>query len=148
VVSNVSTVDDLIRPRTARSRFLGSLSGIFSGLALALALVGIYGSISYSVAQRTREIGIRMAVGADRRSVLVLVLKRSLALISLGLALGFIGSLFAVQGISDLLFGISATAPSAFIAASVLMILTGLGAAYIPARRAARVDPLSALRQG
>jgi putative ABC transport system permease protein len=147
VVSSVATMEALIRPRTARSRFLSILSGVFSGLALALALVGIYGSISYTVAQRTREIGIRIALGADRRGVLRMVLGRSLVLIGSGLGLGLIGSLFASHGISALLFGIRATAPSVFIVTSLLMIVTGLGAAYIPARSASRIDPLSALRQ-
>jgi putative ABC transport system permease protein len=147
VVSNVSTVEELMRPRTARARFLSSLSGIFSGLALVLALVGIYGSMSYTVAQRTREIGIRIAVGADRRDLFRMILGRSLVLITGGLGLGLIGSFFAGQGISALLFGVSATSPSVFILTAILMLVTGLGAAYTPARRAARIDPLNALRQ-
>jgi putative ABC transport system permease protein len=147
VVSNVSTVEGLMRSGTARSRFLSSLSGIFSGLALVLALVGIYGSMSYTVAQRTREIGVRIALGASRRDLLHMVLGRSLSLIIAGLALGVVGSVFASQRISTLLFSVSPTAPSVFVAASLLMIATGLGASYIPARRAARIDPLQALRQ-
>jgi predicted permease len=147
VISNVSTVEALMRPLTARARFLSFLSGVFSVLALVLALVGIHGSMSYTVMQRTREIGIRMALGASRGALLRLVLGRSLALICGGLAFGLIGSYFAGQGISKLLFGVSATSPSAFLAASLLMILGGLAAAYIPARRAARIDPLRALRQ-
>src|SRR5262249_18029051 len=97
MVSNVSTVEELMRPRTARARFLSSLSGIFSGLALVLALVGIYGSMSYTVAQRTRDIGIRIAVGADRRDLFRMILGRSLVLIAGGLGLGLIGSFFAGQ---------------------------------------------------
>jgi putative ABC transport system permease protein len=120
---------------------------IFSGLALVLALVGIYGSMSYTVAQRTREIGIRIAVGADRRDLFRMILGRSLVLIAGGLGLGLIGSLFAGQGISALLFGVSSTSPSVFALTAILMIVTGLGAAYIPARRAARIDPYNALRQ-
>jgi ABC-type antimicrobial peptide transport system permease subunit len=147
VVSNVSTVESLMRPGTARSRFLSSLGGIFSGLALVLALVGIYGSMSYNVAQRTREIGVRIALGASRGDLLRMVLARSLWLIGVGLALGFVGSFFASRGISTLLFGVSPTDPSVFVMASLLMIVTGVGASYIPARRAARIDPLDALRQ-
>jgi predicted permease len=147
VVSNVSTVEDLMRSRTARARFLSSLSGIFSGLALVLALVGIYGSMSYTVAQRTREIGIRIAVGADRRDLFRMILGRSLVLIAGGLGLGLVGSFFAGHAVSALLFGVSATSPSVLVLTSILMIAMGLGAAYIPARHAARIDPLNALRQ-
>jgi putative ABC transport system permease protein len=147
VVSNPSTIEELMRPRTAPARFLSSLSGIFSGMALVLALVGIYGSMSYTVAQRTREFGVRIALGANGRDVVRMVLGRSLVLIASGLALGLIGSFFAGRGISGLLIGISATAPSVFLVTSALMVITGLGAAYIPARRAARIDPLLALRE-
>jgi ABC-type antimicrobial peptide transport system permease subunit len=116
-------------------------------MALVLALVGIYGSMSYTVAQRTREFGVRIALGANGRDVVRMVLGRSLVLIASGLALGLIGSFFAGRGISGLLIGISATAPSVFLVTSALMVITGLGAAYIPARRAARIDPLLALRE-
>jgi putative ABC transport system permease protein len=147
IVGAVSTVEELMRPQTARSRFLSSLSGIFSGMALLLALVGIYGAMSYTVAQRTREFGVRIALGAKRRDVIRMVLTRSLALIGTGLGLGLAGGVFAGRGISSLLFGVAATSPSVFVIVTALMIATGLGAAYIPAHRAARIDPLNALRQ-
>ena len=147
VVSSVSAMEDLIQPRMARSRFLSALSGVFSIMALVLALVGIYGSMSCTVAQETRELGIRIALGANRGRVLRMVLGRSLFLIGGGLALGFIGSIFASQAIASLLYGIEPTSPAVFIGAAALMIVAGLGAAYIPARRAAFTDPLNALRQ-
>jgi len=147
VVNNINTVEGLMRPRTARARFLSSLSGTFSALALILALVGIYGSMSYNVAQRTREIGIRIALGANHGDLVRMVLRWSLALISCGLVLGLVGSFFAGQGIARLLYGVSPTAPAVFLATAVLMMVTGLGAAYLPARRATMVDPLNALRQ-
>jgi putative ABC transport system permease protein len=147
LVTNVATVEELMRPGTSLPRSLGALSGIFAGIALVLALVGIYGSMSYTVAQRVREIGVRIALGAARKHLLRMVLGHSLALIGLGIGLGVIGSLFAGRAISKLLFGIGATDPIVFLSASLLTILTGLGAAYLPARRAARIDPLHALRQ-
>jgi len=103
--------------------------------------------MSYTVAQRTREIGIRIAVGADRRDLFRMILGRSLVLIAGGLGLGLVGSFFAGHAVSALLFGVSATSPSVLVLTSILMIAMGLGAAYIPARHAARIDPLNALRQ-
>jgi len=147
VIVNAATMEDLMRPGLARARFLSSVSGIFSGMALVLALVGIYGSISYAVAQRTREFGIRIALGANRSAVLRLVLSRSLLLVGGGIVLGLIASFFASRVISSLLIGITATAPSVFLITALLMIATGVGAASIPARRATRIDPLNALRQ-
>jgi putative ABC transport system permease protein len=147
ITSTVATMEDLMRPQTARSRFLSLMSGTFSGIALALALVGIYASISYSVRQRTREMGLRIALGARRRHLLGIVLGQCLALIGAGLVLGFICSVLAGPGISSLLFGVTATAPSMFMLTSLLLIITGLGAAYVPARRASRIDPVDALRQ-
>lgn len=102
----VATMDELVRRWTARSRFLSLLSGLFSVLALVLVLVGIYGAMSYAVAQRTREIGIRAAVGADRADILRMVLRPAFVLIAAGLAIGVAGGLFISRGISGLLVGV------------------------------------------
>jgi len=147
VLTNVASMDEVMRPLMSRPRFLGWLSGIFSGMALLLAAVGIYGTISSTVTRRTREIGVRMAVGANRGDVIRMVLRHCLALIVSGLVLGLLSAVAVGRGISTLLFGISATDPSVFIGVSVVMIFIGLIAACIPAWRAAQVDPLKALRE-
>jgi len=146
-ISNVVTVEDLLRRRTAGPRFLSFLSGMFSGLALLLALAGIYGAMSYFVAQKTREIGIRVALGAGRGSLFRLVLGRCLVLIAAGIGLGLLGGFLVGKGMTALLFGVSATTGSVFLLVTSLMILTGLCAAYIPARHATQINPLRALRQ-
>jgi ABC-type antimicrobial peptide transport system permease subunit len=127
-------------------RFSLSLLGAFAGLALALALVGIYGVMSYSVAQRTREIGIRMALGAAHGRVLRLVVGQGLRLAGLGLAIG-IGCALALSGVlRTLLFGVTATDPVTYAAVAAALGAVALGACWLPARRAARVDPAIALR--
>ena len=121
------------------------LSG-FAVLALLLAAVGIYGVIGYSVSQRTREIGVRMAVGADRRSVMSLVIREGLLMAALGVAIGIAAAFVAVQRMNDLLVDVTAHDPIAFGAAAALLVGVALAASYIPARRATTVDPLVALR--
>lgn len=147
LVGDVATMEERIRPRTARARFLSGLSGVFSATALVLVLVGIYGAMSYMLAQRTREIGIRIAVGARRADIFRIVLGPAFVLIAVGLAVGLVGGFFVGRGIAGLLFGVRALEPSVFIGVSVFMIVTGLSAAYIPARRAVAVDPIRALRE-
>ena len=122
------------------------LLGTFAALAFILAAVGIYGIVSYSVAQRTREIGIRVALGAQNRDVLGLVLKEALHLTLFGVALGLIGSFAATRVLTSLLFAVKPTDPATFICLSLLLTLVALLACYIPARRATKVDPLVALR--
>jgi putative ABC transport system permease protein len=119
---------------------------IFAGLALLLACVGIYGVMSYSVNQRTREIGIRMALGAERSSVLALVVRHGMAMVLGGVALGLAASFALVRFIRSLLFGVSAFDPPTFLAVAGLLIAVALGACLIPARRASAVDPTQALR--
>jgi putative ABC transport system permease protein len=130
----------------AGSRFNTTLLSIFAGVALVLTLVGLYGVMSYSVAQRTNEIGIRLALGAQTRDVLWMIVKQGSILIVLGLAIGLVGAFAATRLIASLLFGVTAKDPFTFVAAAVLLAVVALLACYIPAWRATKVDPLKALR--
>jgi putative ABC transport system permease protein len=130
----------------ARTRFATLLLGIFAGVALVLAAVGIYGVMSYAVTERTHEIGIRMALGAERINVIALVLRRGLALSMSGVGLGLLGSWLLTRFVSTLLFQTSTTDPATFAAVAVALTLIALAASLIPARRATAVDPVRALR--
>ena len=145
-VTKLRTMSDVMATSLAVQRFNMTLMGIFAGVALALAAVGIYGVISYSVTQRTHEIGIRMALGAETSDVLRIVMKQGLRLAGVGVAIGISASFALTWVMSSLLFGVSTTDPIIF--ASISLILTGvaLGATFIPARRATKVDPMIALR--
>ena len=145
-VSNITTMDEIVAESVARQRFSMLLLAIFAGLALLLAAVGIYGVMSYSVAQRRGEIGIRMALGAQKRDVLKLTVGRSLKLVLIGVAVGLVGAFMLTRLMSSLLFGVRPTDPTTFAAISLLFIGVALIASYLPARRATRVDPLVALR--
>jgi predicted permease len=145
-VSDIRTMEEVLSESIARQRFSTMLLGIFAALALALAAVGIYGVMSYAVAQRTREIGIRMALGAQAGSVVRLVVGQGLKLVSAGVLLGLAGSLLLTRLMSSLLFGVSATDPLTLFTISLVLVGVALLASYIPARRAAKVDPLIALR--
>ncbi|MBS1791400.1 MAG: ABC transporter permease [Acidobacteria bacterium] len=136
----------LVSSSVAQPRFYTFLLGAFAALALALAAVGIYGVLAYSVTQRTREIGVRLALGAGQRSVLRLVLKQGLALALIGSVIGLIGALALTRLMSALLFEVSVTDPLTYGSVSALLILVVLMACWIPARRAAKVDPIIALR--
>ncbi len=130
----------------SRSRFNTLLLGLFAALATLLSSVGIFGVMNYSVALRTREIGLRLAVGAQPRQVLVLILKQGLLLTLFGIVLG-LGAAFALTRLlSGLLFGIGAFDATTFSTISLLLVAVSLLACYLPARRAMRIDPLSALR--
>ena len=146
VALNVQTLSERIVNSLGGERRQASLLGSFGVLALVLAAVGLYGVMAYSVAQRTREIGIRMALGAERKHVLGLVLKQGVTLVSAGVVLGLGAAFAATRLLASLLFGISALDPIAFGGTSVLLIAVALIASYIPARRATKVDPLIALR--
>ncbi len=122
------------------------ISGFFGLLAVLLACLGLYGVMSYTAARRTNEIGIRLALGATRASMLGMVLRESLLLVLAGIAIGVPASLAAARLISGLLFGVSATDPATISMACMLMIVVAAMAALAPARRAARVDPMVALR--
>ncbi len=140
------TMQDLIANSVQRRKFSMLLLTIFAAAAMLLAAIGLYGVMSYSVAQRTKEIGVRMALGARRPDVLVLVVKRGMALVGIGIAAGIVLSLASARLIAGLLFGITATDPLTFIAVAVLLGMVAFVANYLPARRAASVDPMVALR--
>ena len=142
----ITTMSSVVGASIATRRFYMRLLGSFAALAFILAAVGIYGVVSYSVAQRTREIGIRMALGAKRTDVLRLVLVEGFRLTMLGVVLGLGGALAATRLLTDLLFEVKPTDPMIFIALSTLLTVVALLASYIPARRATKVDPLVALR--
>jgi len=120
--------------------------GTFAGVALLLALVGIYGSIAYSVAQRTQEMGIRRALGAQQGDILRLVVGQGLRVAIAGVIVGMAGAWGLTRLMKALLFHVSPTDPVTFMAVAVLFLLVALGASYIPARRATRIDPMAALR--
>jgi putative ABC transport system permease protein len=145
-VSNIRTMEDILSESVARQRFSMLLLGIFAALALVLAAVGIYGVMSYSVAQRTHEIGIRMALGAQKSDVLKLAVGGGLKLVLIGVVIGLVAAFILTRVMSSLLFGISATDPTTFITISLVLISVALLASYIPARRATKVDPMVALR--
>ena len=127
-------------------RFNVILVGCFGVMALLLAAVGVFGVMAYSVSRRTHEIGVRVALGARSRDVLTLVLGQGLRTILVGIAIGLVGSLAITRTLQSLLFGVTATDPVTFAAVILLLVTTALLACYIPARRAAKVDPMVALR--
>ncbi|HEY0380185.1 MAG TPA: ABC transporter permease [Pyrinomonadaceae bacterium] len=145
-VYNIRPMTQLLDESVARRRFNMMLLGGFALLALLLASIGIYGVISYSVAQRTREIGIRIALGAQLSDVIKLILKQGLALALAGLAAGLLVAYFVTKLMSSLLFGVGATDPVTFASVALILLFVALLACYIPARRAANVDPNVALR--
>ncbi len=142
----VESMEDLINGSLADPRLYSRLLGIFSFLALVIASVGIYGVMAFSVTQRTHEIGIRVALGAQKSDVLTLVLEQGVKLALIGVTTGLVGALALTRLMSSLLYGVSATDPATFLAISVLLAAVALLASYIPARRATKVDPMAALR--
>jgi len=146
-VFNVHTMEQVVSESLGARRFSMLLLTVFAIVALALASLGIYGLMSYAVAQRTREIGVRMALGAQRGNVLSLVIGHGMKLALTGVALGLVASVALTSAIKSLLFGVSASDPATFAAIALLLLLVALLACWIPARRATRVDPLFALRR-
>ncbi|MFL6350774.1 MAG: ABC transporter permease [Bryobacteraceae bacterium] len=145
-VFRIETMEEARARGQTSARFATLLLGFFGGVALLLAAVGVYGVVSYSVGQRTREIGVRMAVGASEYDVLRIVLAKGVLLILMGVGLGLAGAFALTRVMGTLLQGISTTDPVTFVSVSLLLVVVGLLASYIPARRASRVDPTVALR--
>jgi len=145
-LTNVQTMEEVVGAASAQPRFTMLLLAVFSATALILAIVGIYGVIAYSVAQRTGELGIRMALGADQGDVLKLVVGHGLRLTLVGIAIGLTGALALTRLMSSLLYQTSATDPVAFVVSALLFTVVAVLASYLPARRATRIDPTNALR--
>jgi putative ABC transport system permease protein len=145
-VFSVRTMEEYLSSSVTTPRFNTTLLSIFAGVALILTIVGLYGVMSYSVAQRTNEIGIRLALGAQSSHVLRMIVKQGLWFVVVGLIIGLGGAFALTRLLSTLLFGISTSDPLTFAAATVLLLLVALAACYVPARRATKVDPMVALR--
>jgi predicted permease len=143
---DIQTMGELESVASAQRRFQTSLLSVFAGIALLLALVGLYGLMAYSISRRTREVGIRMALGAQRTDVMMLVLNRAALLLALGLTSGLVASWFATRAIRAFLFGVGQHDPVTIVFVCALLAVCGLIAAIIPARRAASIDPVRALR--
>jgi putative ABC transport system permease protein len=146
IATDIQTMGDLVSVATARRRFQTSLLTVFAGIALIMALVGLSGLMTFSVNRRTREVGIRMALGAERRDVLLLILRSASVLVVWGLALGLACTWIATRLLNSFLFGVGQHDPFTVVTVSVLLVVCGLIAAIIPARRAASIDPMQALR--
>jgi putative ABC transport system permease protein len=146
-IYNVRTMDDVVMNSLGTRRVSMQLFAVFAGAALLLAAIGIYGVMAYSVTQRTQEIGIRMALGAQKSDVLALVIRQGMTLTVIGVVVGLAGAFALTRVIGNLLFGVTATDPATFVAIPLLLLFVALVACYLPARRAARLDPTIALAQ-
>jgi predicted permease len=142
VQTQAAVIDDALR----RERLFANLSTAFGAMAMLLAAIGIYGVVAYSVARRTGEIGIRVALGARYANIVGLVLRNTLLLVAIGAVLGAAGALATTKLVASMLYKVQPRDPATFIGGAALLILTALAAGYIPARRAARIDPMKALR--
>ena len=145
-ISRVATLDEIVSDEYGSVRFPMLLVWIFAGLALALSAIGIFGVMSYTVSRRTQEMAIRMALGANAREVLLLVLREGLGVTLVGVGIGLVAALALSRLMSDYVYGIKATDPLTFAAATLVLIAVALLASYVPARRATRVDPIASLR--
>jgi ABC-type antimicrobial peptide transport system permease subunit len=145
-IRNVRSVDAVLAESVAPARWSSTLLGVFAGVALVMAALGVFGVLSFMVTRRTRELGIRIALGAPPSSVRRMVIAQGLWLVGGGLALGLVGSLALTRLMKSLLYGVAPTDPATYVGVVVLLLGIALLAAYLPARRATRVDPLTALR--
>jgi ABC-type antimicrobial peptide transport system, permease component len=146
-VFDVTTLTDQVRGTLNQDRLVAQLVSFFGGLALLLACIGLYGMLAHSVTRRTNEIGIRMALGAERRTIVKMILRETFLLVIAGLFIGVPAALIAARFIASQLYGLSAGDPRTFVAAAVVLIAVAIVAGYLPARKAARVNPLTALRE-
>jgi putative ABC transport system permease protein len=143
---DVKTMDEYLASSVARPRFQTLLLAVFAGVGLALTAIGLYGVMAYGVAQRTREFGIRIALGARPGEVLALVMRGGLGLVAAGLVAGVVGGAFATRLLAGALYGVDPLDPTTFVGVATLLIAVAMFASYVPARRATRVDPMLALR--
>ena len=145
-LSNIRTLDQIVAKSISQPRFYMTLLGIFAAVALVLAAIGIFGVLSYAVAQRTREIGIRMALGAREGSVVRMVVRQAMTLVLTGVLVGTVAALFLSRTMTKMLFSVQPTDPVTFGSVALVLVGVALLACYVPARRATRVDPMAALR--
>jgi ABC-type antimicrobial peptide transport system permease subunit len=145
-ITDVSTQQEQLENRMAQERSLAQAYTLFGALAVALAAIGLFGLMSYSVARRTNEIGVRMALGADRGRVLLLIMRESMLLVGLGAVIGLVAAAASTRVIASQLFGLAATDVTTHAAAAAIVVAVSALAGYLPARRASRVDPMVALR--
>ena len=145
-IAKIETLEEVVAESISRPRFYMLLVAIFAGVALLLAAVGIFGVMSYSVAQRTRELGIRIALGAGVGAVRRLVVGQAMTLATVGLAIGLVAAFLLSSTLEKMLFNLSATDPATFTAVAGVLFVVALVASWLPARRASRVDPVVALR--
>lgn len=146
-ISTPRTMSEILRRATARTSFTVAMLGVASGIALLLGMIGIYGVISYVVSQRTREIGVRMALGASAPTVRRMVVGQGMALAGMGVLAGLVGAWLMSSVMTSLLFGVSATDPITYVSVALALSLVAGITSWLPARRAAGVDPSSALRR-
>jgi putative ABC transport system permease protein len=143
----VEPLEKTVSATIAQPRFTTALLATFSAVTVLLALIGVHGLLAYTVAQRTRELGIRMALGATRREIRAMVLGQGVRLAALGVALGLGIALLGTRLVASMLFGVSSTDPRTFAIVTLIVLATAAGAAWLPARRATAVDPMQALRE-
>ncbi|HKV94747.1 MAG TPA: FtsX-like permease family protein, partial [Candidatus Angelobacter sp.] len=146
-VFNISSMNDVLDRSLASRRFSANLVGGFAGLALLLASIGIYGLLAYMVGQRSQEIGVRMALGARRGSILKLFLQKGIVLAGLGIVAGMVVSVSTASLMTSLLYGVRPHDPAVFLIVPLLLLAVAVLASYLPARRATKVNPMNALRQ-
>lgn len=139
-------MEEVVTDEIGRPRIEMFVLSAFGGLALLLAGVGVYGVMSYSIAQRTREIGIRMALGARLKDVMSMVMRQGIILITFGLIIGFAGAMMLTKMMKSMIYGIGVTDPAVFVTTCALLVFSALMATYFPARRATKIDPQIALR--
>ena len=147
-LNEISTIERAITATVASPRFNMFLVGLFASLALILAAVGVYGVTSYTVGQRTREIGLRQALGAQEKSLLWMVLGQGVKMAAIGVAIGLLGAFWLSRLIASLLYDVAPTDPVTFATVALILVMVATAACYFPARRALAVDPVEALRSG